>query len=253
MDSAAEAVLLVNSCARGTATADSDIDVAILVSPDLASSERQALEAAWSHHYDGHVLFRQFEATGHFTRVHLDIFDGRWEPTIWDDGGGPDTLEIEVGNRVAHAVSLWERGASFAELQSRWLPYYSDRMRAERLSMVTEACRRDLQRVAHGVRRGLYFYSFDRLYHAFQEFLQAVFISRRVYPIAYDKWIREQVEGWLCLPDLYRELPSLLEMRHLESDELLTKALHLGTMLDEWTAADTPREVEPSIAHGLAT
>ena len=63
----------------------------------------------------------------------------------------------------------------------------------------------NLERVKAGVARSLYFHAFDKLYHAFQEFLQALFIARRVYPIAYDKWIREQVVGWLRLPDLYAE------------------------------------------------
>ena len=239
-DSPAEAVLLVNSCARGTATAESDVDVAILVSPDLPVADRQAMEAAWGRRYRSGPLFREFEKNGRFARVHLDIFDGRWEPARWDDGGGPDAFEIEVGNRVTHAVPLWEGGAAFAELRSRWLPYYGDDLRAERLPMVIEACRRDLERIPYGVRRGLYFYSFGRLYNAFQESLQAVFICRRVYPIAYDKWIREQVGGWLGLPDLYHELPPVLQIAHLESDELQAKAELLDALLERWTAEDLP-------------
>jgi len=50
--------------------------------------------------------------------------------------------------------------------------------------------------------RGLYFHAFDRLYKAFQEFLQALFVARRIYPLAYNKWIREQVADWLALPDV---------------------------------------------------
>jgi predicted nucleotidyltransferase len=34
-----DAVLLVSSCARGTATPESDLDIAVLVSPTLAHSE----------------------------------------------------------------------------------------------------------------------------------------------------------------------------------------------------------------------
>jgi len=45
----------------------------------------------------------------------------------------------------------------------------------------------NIERVHFAVRRELHFYAFDRLYHALQEFLQAVFIAHRVYPIAYDK------------------------------------------------------------------
>jgi hypothetical protein len=75
------------------------------------------------------------------------------------------------------------------------------------------------------------------LYHAFQEFLQALFIAHRTYPIAYDKWIREQVEDILGLPELYRELPALFEYRRFESDELLEKAKRLERLLAEYTFA----------------
>jgi hypothetical protein len=76
----------------------------------------------------------------------------------------------------------------------------------------------DLDHVPFFVGRGLYFQAFDRLYKAFQEFLQALFIARRVYPIAYNKWIHEQVAVRLGLPELYAQLPKILEITRLESD-----------------------------------
>ena len=75
--------------------------------------------------------------------------------------------------------------------------------------------------------------AFNRLYDAFREFLQALFISRRTYPIAYDKWIREQVEEILCRPDLYQRLPRLLEISHFESDEIAWKAEELRGLLED--------------------
>jgi hypothetical protein len=39
--------------------------------------------------------------------------------------------------------------------------------------------------------------------------LQALFVERRTYPLAYNKWIREQVTEWLTLPGLYEELPPI--------------------------------------------
>ncbi len=76
--------------------------------------------------------------------------------------------------------------------------------------------------------------------HAFQEFLQGVFIARRVYPIAYNKWLREQVEGWLGQPDLYPELPSILEVRRLEGPEVVEKGERLRRLLDRWTVERLP-------------
>ena len=104
--------------------------------------------------------------------------------------------------------------------------------------MVRSSCRLNLERVDAGVGRGLYFHAFGRLYHAFQEFLQALFIARRVYPIAYDKWIREQVVDWLGLPQLYARLPAILEVQHLESDEVSDRGAELLDLLEVWTRPD---------------
>jgi hypothetical protein len=132
----------------------------------------------------------------------------------WDDGGGPDTFEIGIGNLVAYSAPLGESGPHLGALRAHWLPYYDEALRLDRLAMVREACLYDLAHVPFFAGRGLFFQSFDRLYKAFQEFLQALFISQRVYPIAYNKWIREQVEGWLGLPELYAQLPALSVSRN---------------------------------------
>jgi hypothetical protein len=73
------------------------------------------------------------------------------------------------------------------------------------------------------------------LYKAFQEFLQALFIAHRTYPIAYNKWIREQVETRLGLPELYAQLPHILEVSQLESDAVVHNAEHLRALLEHWT------------------
>jgi hypothetical protein len=82
--------------------------------------------------------------------------------------------------------------------------------------------------------RGLYFQAFDRLYKAFHEFLQALFVARRTYPLCYNKWIQEQVIEWLSLPDLYKELPPILSVRNIESAEVGEKAEALRALLDRW-------------------
>jgi ADP-heptose:LPS heptosyltransferase len=80
----------------------------------------------------------------------------------------------------------------------------------------------------------LYFQAFHRLYDAFREFLQALFISRRTYPIAYDKWVREQIEEILEMPELYQQLPRLLEIEHFESQEISHKARELNRLLKKY-------------------
>lgn len=226
-----EAVLLVNSCARGKATAQSDLDFALLIDSALPAPERQQLDHAWSEHYQRALIFRELEQLSRFSCVHLDFFDGQWIPEVWDDGGGADTFEIEIGNRVAWAAPLWEKGKLFADLRARWLPYYGDALRNQRLKMVTAACLLDFDRIKAYAQRDLVFYAFDRLYHAFQEFLQALFIAHRTYPIAYNKWIREQVEEILGLPALYAELPPVLEVTRLQPEQLIYKAEYLQRLL----------------------
>jgi hypothetical protein len=235
---AVQAVLLVNSCARGTATEESDVDIALLVDPMLPVEERQSIERQWRYWYENNSVFRNLERLSRFSRVHLDLFDGQWTPEPWDDGGGPDAFEIEIGNRVAHAAPLWERTQAFADLRARWLPYYGEDLRRERLQMVSLSCHLNLDRVGAAVDRNLHFYAFDRLYCALQEFLQAMFIAGRVYPIAYNKWIREQVEGWLGKRLLYSELPAILEIRRLQANELTRKAEHLRRLLGAWVKSD---------------
>ena len=229
-----DTVLVVNSCARGQAVPESDLDVAILVSPTATTEGIQGLETSWQKILPTEAVVLQFKQSSRFAQVHLDFFNGEVTPTVWDDGGGPDTFELEIGNRVAYGAPMSDAGIYFRELQSRWLPYYDEHLRLHRLSMVTEACAHDLERIPYSVTRGLYFHAFDCLYKAFQEFLQALFIKRRTYPLAYNKWIREQVEGWLGLPEVYRELPTILSVRNIESSELCEKANSLRALLERW-------------------
>jgi hypothetical protein len=230
-----DTVLVVNSCARGRAVPESDLDLAVLVKPAVTESGVSGLEASWREFLAGEPLFGEFQRSGRFTKVHLDVFDGRMTPAVWDDGGGPDAFEIEIGNRVAYAAPLHEAGAEFRRLRARWLPYYEEELRLRRLAMAREACAYDLEHIPPFLDRGLYFQAFDRLYKAFQEFLQALFIARRVYPLAYNKWIREQVEGWLGLPEVYRELAPILSIRNLESRETAGKADALHALLKRLT------------------
>jgi predicted nucleotidyltransferase len=233
-----DTMLVVNSCARGRAVAGSDLDLAVLLMPTAASQEVQSLTTLWQKFITTQPLVHRFRSTGRFNQVHLDVFDGRVIPTVWDDGGGPDYFEVEIGNRLAYAVPLHEPGACFRHLQSQWLPYYGEDLRLSRLAMVREACARDLEAIPFYLNRGLYFQAFDRLYKAFQEFLQALFVARRNYPLAYNKWIREQVAEWLSLPRLYEQLPPILSVRNIESPELGEKADALRTLLERWTCPE---------------
>jgi predicted nucleotidyltransferase len=231
-----DTALVVNSCARGQATPESDLDLAVLVSPIATAQDILGLEISWKEFLATQPLVLKFKQSNPFACVHLDFFNGEMTPSVWDDGGGPDSFELEIGNRLAYAVPLHDAGPFFQQLQSYWLPYYNNELRMQRLAMVRQACIYDLKHVPLYLKRRLYFQAFDRLYKAFQEFLQAVFIRHRTYPIAYNKWLREQVENWLGLPKLYQALPPILSVHNLESDELGEKADSLHALIECWVS-----------------
>ena len=107
--------------------------------------------------------------------------------------------------------------------------------------MVRKYCLNNLDHIPLYVARGLHFQCFNRFYDAFREFLQALFIARRTYPIAYDKWIQEQIVEILGLPELYQQLLRLFEIRRFKSHEILDKANTLKDLLDEYTPISSER------------
>src|SRR5260221_12445297 len=112
--------------------------------------------------------------------------------------------------------------------------FYNDELRQQRLDMVRWHCLNNLHHIPLYIERGLYFQSLDRLYNAYREFLQALFIARRTYPIAYNKWIREQVEEILRLPELYEQLTHVFEIKRFESMEIVEKAIEVEELLEKY-------------------
>lgn len=229
-----EAIILTGSCARGKATRDSCLDIMVLLRRKALSRKRTALERRWSDFYENGAVFDRLQRVGKYSHVDLDFVDGCFVPKPRGWTSGPDEFELEIGNTLVYSVPIWMGGGYFERLKAKWLPYYGEELRKERLVTVRRFCLNNLDHVPLYPGRGLYFQAFDRLYNAFQEFLQALFISRRTYPIAYDKWIREQVEEILGMPELYRQLPKLFEIKHFESDEIAQKAIELSSLLDKY-------------------
>jgi hypothetical protein len=146
-------------------------------------------------------------------------------------------FEVGVGNFLAYSVPLWQGSDYLDQLKAQWLPYYNEELRTQRLNKVRWFCLNNLHHIPLYVDRGLHFQSFDRLYNAYREFLQALFITRRTYPIAYNKWIREQVEEILGLPELYEQLSHLFEIKKFESPELVVKAREVEELLEKYASS----------------
>jgi hypothetical protein len=228
-----DAVLVVGSAAR---RADAnDLDLCALVA-DGATAAR--VEERFEEFAAGSPELRALRGVGPFVECDLHALDGEFAPGPRGWTSGPEPFELDIGNEVAYSVPLWERNDHYRRLRERWLPYYGDDLRAARLAEARMYFANDVDHVPVMVARGEPFHAFHRLYLAFQEFLQCLFIERRTYPIAYDKWIREQVEGLLGLPGLYAELPSLIGVAGLDATAIARNAERLRDLLDTWAPSE---------------
>lgn len=229
-----DAVLLVNSCARGKATRDSCLDIIMLAKPDPARSPLHELEAGWGEFEKSGQSIQNLYKVGKYSVVHPDFINGVFIPGEQEESAGPDDFELQIGNFLVYSIPLWQGSDYFAEIKKQWLPYYNEELRQQRLGRVRWFCLNNLHHIPLYIERGLYFQSFDRLYNAYLEFLQALFIARRTYPIAYNKWIHEQIVEILGLPELYEQLTHLFEIKQFESHEIADKAKEVEQLLEKF-------------------
>ena len=230
-----DTVLVVNSCARGQAVPESDLDFAILVKPGSTPAEMKNIEQAWRIYSEKQPTFLKYKQTHQFAHLHVDIIDGNYKPINIERGEPIDFFEIEIGNQICYSAPMNNAGSYFQELQNKWLPYYNEELRLQRLQTTKDACSYDLDHIPLFIKRELYFQAFDILCKAFQEYLQGLFIANKTYPIAYNKWIREQVVKSLNKPDLYPKLSPILSISNIESNEINDKAKDLRKLLNDLT------------------
>jgi hypothetical protein len=225
-----DAVMLVNSCARGKATPDSCLDIQVIV-PTGAVDQ---VEDEWRRFARESEAIAELRGAGRFSELHLDVWDGVIIPGVIDEEG-LDYLEVSVGNLFVYSLPLYTNGDRFERLARRWLPFYDDTLRRDRLERARWfVLDNNLARIPWYVDRDLHFQAFDRFYRAFQGFLLGLHVSRRTYPLDYNKWIREQVAENLALPALYARLPHLFELVPFESRALEEKAGELGALTREY-------------------
>jgi len=230
-----DTILVVNSCARGLAVPESDLDFAILINPGTTPAEIGNIETAWLKYSASQPTILRYKKSNQFAHLHLDIIDGIYTPKIIENGEPIDYFELEIGNQIRYSVPMGDAGSYFQKLQNTWLPYYSEELRLIRLTAIRNACEYDLNHIAFFINRSLHFQAFDILYKAFQEYLQTLFIANRTYPIAYNKWIKEQVSKWLNKPELYPNLSPILSVSNIESNEINDKADMLRALLNNLT------------------
>ncbi|NIQ07750.1 MAG: hypothetical protein GWO20_19150 [Candidatus Korarchaeota archaeon] len=139
-------------------------------------------------------------------------------------------------------MPLFERSDYFQRLRDQWLPYYSEDLRHRRLAEKRRYFYNNLDHIPLYAERGLVFAAFHRLYLAYLEFLQALFIKKRTYPISYTKWIEEQLLDILGLSSLFPHVKSLLTIDTLGEDQLKKKAQHLRKLGCSFIGTDGPLE-----------
>jgi predicted nucleotidyltransferase len=230
-----DTILIVNSCARGTAVPESDLDMAVLIRPNTPANEIEILNSSWLSYLATEPAFLKFKQSSPFASIHLDIIEGIYTPGILEIAGPIDYFEIEIGNQVCYSAPMNDAGNYFQELQNKWLPYYENGLRLDRMEMIKNSCHYNLDHIPLLTERGLHFHAFDILYKAFQEYLQLLFMTNRIYPIAYNKWIKEQIVKWLGKPDLYPKLSPILSINNIESNDVNDRAKMLRELLNDLT------------------
>ncbi len=220
-DSRVMSILLVCSCARGKACKDSCLDLAIFIKNN---KDYDKIEEKFEKLSKSIKEFQNLKKVGKYSEIHLQLNTDKIIPNKRDWTSWPDDFELRLGNTFVYSVVLFDRNKSFERLGKKYLPYYPEKLRKERLKDVKKYLYNNLDHITLYVKRELYFPSFDRLYKASKEFMQALFIKKRIYPVAYDKWVKEQFVEILKMPDLYKEFVDILQIKNFESDEIYKKA-----------------------------
>jgi len=222
------ALTLSGACARGEGSYDSDIDLdAFVKNPDVGKDILERFEKF------ADTIGTSDEVAKYFGMdLHIRFADVKPKKRGWTDG--PDDFELEIGNAFIYPQLIFEKDKFFTKAKEKYLPYYDEALRQERLKEVLKFCNNNLGHVEPYVNRGLHFQAFKRLYDASKEFLQVLFIYKKIYPIAYDKWVKKQIVEVLRLPELYKEFVTVYEISKLESDELVHKGNMLKKLLDQY-------------------
>src|ERR1035438_4559984 len=80
--SSIDTVLVVNSCSRGRAVPESDLDFAILVKPKTAPAAIKIIESEWQTYTETQPTVVAFKHSHQFAHLHLDVIEGNYTPGI---------------------------------------------------------------------------------------------------------------------------------------------------------------------------
>jgi hypothetical protein len=223
-DPRVRAICLTCSIARGVADSEADLDMVAFT--------------AWEHVSALDAVAERHRAASSEIHFDLEISHDQFEPGQqgWTN---VDAFELEVGNYVAYARPIFERGEAFQQLQARYLPYYDDALARRRAARFYEVTTNHAHRMRRGLRRNSLFDPAERLRLGIQTFLAGLFVCRRVYPVDYAKWVEYQVTDLLGLPELLPPLRALFDVGPLDPDRLRARADELEALAERWLVIPT--------------
>ncbi len=225
------AITLVGSVLRGQGSYDADVDIDVFV-------KDQKVGDKLSREFDrvGRKIIRSVrnKHTGKFFDIglHMRLLEPKPRPRSWTSG--PDDFELEIAHSFIYCEPVFVRGAAYDKARKKFTPYYNERLRKKRLVETKKFCLNNIDHIRPYASRKLYFQAHKRFYDATREFLQALFISKKVYPLDYDKWVEYEVKEILQLPKLYKEFVSLYQVKKLESNELVRKGEKLRKLVKKY-------------------
>ena len=230
------AVVLTGSLTRGKAVEGSCIDLSVFLDKKhfrlLASTVNSRIEAY--SRLSGQICYYEGEIEGGIefgdVRVDVGFTDGSFNcDHEYSFDIVRDDLETTIGNLLVYSVPLYQKGKKFQRLKQKYLPFYDDNLREIRLKGTAEEFDYKIWKTKWLAGRGEFFAALDALLEAQRIFLQHLFIRERKYPIDYVKWLREQCDRILAMPQLYQELTDIISNIELtkkgifERSELLEK------------------------------
>jgi predicted nucleotidyltransferase len=215
------AVVLTGSLARGKAVEGSCIDLSIFLDKRhlrlLASTISSRIEAY--SRLNGQICYYEGEIKGEIegeiefgnVRVDVGFTDGSFNcDHEYSFDIVRDNLETTIGNLLVYSVPLYQKGKKFQRLKQKYLPFYDDCLREIRLKGTAEEFDYKIWKTRWLAGRGEFFAALYALLEAQKIFLQQLFIKERKYPIDYVKWLREQCDQVLVMPQLYQELADII-------------------------------------------
>ena len=236
------AIVLIGSLARGKAAPGSCIDLTIFLHDEEFEKLAYRLNdraKAYSR-LGGEICFYSGDVEGgvQFDDIRVDLVftDGRFRKGCNPFDMVNDEFETTIGNLFVYGAPLFTKGNKYGYLRSKYLPFYNEDLRQKRLDGTKSEFNYKVWKTRWLASRGEHIAAFDTLLETTRIFLQHLFIKQRKYPIDYCKWLKEQCQSILAMPELYRKLVAIIGDTKLSKKGIEKKAVMLERLMQQYGA-----------------